>query len=463
MSLEEKMLVRFQKERVKKAKNLSMYNLDDGEGDEHLLTHKGSVLGASNMADEGWVSSGDEDEGDQRLGREVVNALHFGGGLVPKKGSTDPAAKAPDHDHPKSRAEILQEVIMKSKMHKMIKKETKDAIEAQRDTLDKEFDTLMSSSTVKMKPNDKYARNKSDGDGATDAFADYDALFGAMQTEARAAPSDRTKTAEELAAAARERLEKLEAERARRMNPDASEAEGALKISASKKRRMNDDEVEFGDNYGWKNGASSEEEEGEDEDEDDVSGEEDEEDGSGEDEDEEEDDYSEDEEGEEDDDGSEDIEDDDDDDDDDDSEDISIDEEDGSEEGANDSRVKATDKDASKAQRAADIDYPENDGVNPKMPHKIECPADINALDDLIGRYVIDPSIDLAALVGRILTWNSVHLPGAQGARNRESMHNFLDTLVKLFVRIGSDVGKPNSNYTMDQVKSEMIVFIELN
>jgi hypothetical protein len=41
LSLEDKMFLRFQKERVKKAKNVSIFNLDGGED---TLTHKGMYL-----------------------------------------------------------------------------------------------------------------------------------------------------------------------------------------------------------------------------------------------------------------------------------------------------------------------------------------------------------------------------------------------------------------------------------
>lgn len=41
MSLEDKMFLRFQKERVKKARNVSLFNLDGGE---NVLTHKGEWL-----------------------------------------------------------------------------------------------------------------------------------------------------------------------------------------------------------------------------------------------------------------------------------------------------------------------------------------------------------------------------------------------------------------------------------
>lgn len=40
LSLEDKMFMRFQKERVKKARNVSLFNL---EGGDDVLTHKGNL------------------------------------------------------------------------------------------------------------------------------------------------------------------------------------------------------------------------------------------------------------------------------------------------------------------------------------------------------------------------------------------------------------------------------------
>ena len=48
------------------------------------------------------------------------------------------------------------------------------------------------------------------------------------------------------------------------------------------------------------------------------------------------------------------------------------------------------------------------------MPHNIECPKDIYELDELVDKYV-HTSVDMEALITRIVTWNSVHLPGVQG------------------------------------------------
>ena len=58
MDFEEKMFLRFQKEKVIKTRKRGFANLDDNAGEETLLTHKGEALGASNAS--GFV--GDEDD-----------------------------------------------------------------------------------------------------------------------------------------------------------------------------------------------------------------------------------------------------------------------------------------------------------------------------------------------------------------------------------------------------------------
>ena len=73
------------------------------------------------------------------------------------------------------------------------------------------------------------------------------------------------------------------------------------------------------------------------------------------------------------------------------------------------------------------------DSVNPNMPHNIECPSDLESFEHLVEEYVRCPG-DMRALIDRILIWNSIHLPGKQGADNKSKMHNFMDILLKVFV-----------------------------
>ena len=225
LSLEDKMFLRFQKERVKKARNSSLFNLDGGQQD-FVMTHKGQVLGEDNAADDDWRSDDDDDGGgggNGKLGKEVVNSLHFGGGLVPRRGGAgagDEGATAGDGElGRKTRLDALQEIVMKSKLHKMQKKEAKEEQETERDKLDKDFQSLVSSSMLEFRPT-KRQRGYDEDQGAGDngEWDDYDASLRAMAYEAKARPSDRTKSAEELAVEARKKLEELEAARLRRMN-----------------------------------------------------------------------------------------------------------------------------------------------------------------------------------------------------------------------------------------------------
>lgn len=454
MSLEEKMFLRFQKEKVKKAKNLSIYNLDVDDNDA-ILTHKGTALGASNMGEDGdW--SGSDDDDDKRLGKEVVNSLHFGGGLVPKASSSE----AEHHkNHNKSKAEILQEIVMKSKLHKMERREAKDAQETQREDIDKQFEALLASSDVQMDSVSKYNRRSGDNDAIAgkDEFADYDAMYGEMQYDTKAQPSDRTKTPEEIALAAREKLQRLEDERQKRMNMDEDLGEDGVDLALipkSKKRRANDDEIdEFGDNYGWNNRDDGDNatEDGQEDNEDELD------DGT------EEDDVNV---------NDSDVEDD--------SED-GIEEDDDDDECDEDSEVEAefdrrlqellvlkaqqevkTSKQAAlsgsktltKVTEKTNIANTKQDLVKPskalnkettivvnsEMPHSIECPSDITEFEELVEKYVVNPAIDFKELLNRILVWNSIHLPGHQGTDNKPRMHNFMDVLVKYFIQMGNEL-----------------------
>jgi nucleolar protein 14 len=99
----------------------------------------------------------------------------------------------------------------------------------------------------------------------------------------------------------------------------------------------------------------------------------------------------------------------------------------------------------SKAKRVAEeppapVPAADASGVNEKMPHKIDCPSTMEGFDELIDNYVVSTA-DMNALVERILIWNSVKLPGQQGASNRGPMHNFLDIMIRHFVRVGNSLG----------------------
>lgn len=213
------MFLRFQQERVKKAKQ-SKFNLDSAEAP--ILTHKGQILGNSTLTDE-WIESSD----DENLGKDVVNQLHFGGGLVPTHRVSDSLQN-------KTRADVLQDIVMKSKLYKLEKKEAKNAQEDQRELLDKAYSDLVQTASLEFKPTrmDRSEAGPEDAD-------EYDKSLRVMAFESRVQPSDRTKTKEELALSEYQKLAALEQDRLKRMKPDYDEG-GERK----RKYSTNDDCIE---------------------------------------------------------------------------------------------------------------------------------------------------------------------------------------------------------------------------
>jgi hypothetical protein len=66
------------------------------------------------------------------LDKDVVNSLHFGGGLVKSTRADQGGMYGPASKVPQTRQEMLQEIVMKSKLAKMEKKEKKEAQETGR-------------------------------------------------------------------------------------------------------------------------------------------------------------------------------------------------------------------------------------------------------------------------------------------------------------------------------------------
>lgn len=408
MSLEEKMFLRFQKERTQKARNGSVYNLgDDDNQEEVMLTHKGQILGDSNIADNDF-SSDDDDEGKGgKLDKEVVDKLHFGGGFVPKDES---------QPHKKGRLEALQEIVMKSKMYKVQRKEAKEEQETQREKIDLAFQDLLSSEMVNYDEN----RGRPAPGSAMAEIDDYDKMMHEMTYEAKAQPAERTKTAEELALEERERIEELEKARLKRMREAREDGD---EHQAKKSRVRNDDELDDfyfkklkEDRYGDRSltapaSARNDDDAEEGEDEDDEEGD-DEEDGD---------------------------DDDDDEDEDDEFAGLENDEEDDEEDGE--------DEDEDEEEEGFEQDDSEDDeevAAKPAvitfehLPHKVVCPSDSAAFDELLRSTCRHFPEDHIEMLSRIVSWNNVHLPGEKGAENRKLMHNFLDILLKYFVKLGS-------------------------
>ncbi|GBG69440.1 hypothetical protein CBR_g4135 [Chara braunii] len=216
---------------------------DDEGGGGDVLTHLGTVIddyeddGGANQDDEGYEDS---------LDREMVERLHFGGGFVAKKGASA-ADRIDEEERPKSKKEVMEEIIAKSKMRKAQRAKEKEEDEHLVEELDKQFkelqgsralamamkkkkdakptigESVMSSSKALAPEQETDEKRGAEGGGADGSKAqvdDYEKMTKELVFEMRARASDRLKCPEEVAKEERQRLEALEKKRQRRMQAD---------------------------------------------------------------------------------------------------------------------------------------------------------------------------------------------------------------------------------------------------
>ncbi|GBB85519.1 hypothetical protein RclHR1_12000011 [Rhizophagus clarus] len=256
ISPEEKILERFTKERQKRSK--SLFNLEDDDDD---LTHYGQSLAEIDDFDEPDLALS-EDDGKGTIDMETVSRSHFGG-----------FENTNDNDvgYKKSKNEIMKEIIAKSKVHKYKCQLEKDENEKVRQELDVELDSIRNlliiphgepfQESAFQKQSDSIEADKSD-----EKYEEYDRIVRELAFEKRARPTNRTKSEEEIALEEREKLEKLEYARKRRMEGLSSGSEDDNKNKRKKQRRapvaddLDDDYLTYkddNDDFGLGKGITS--------------------------------------------------------------------------------------------------------------------------------------------------------------------------------------------------------------
>ena len=234
ISGEEKMLIRFQKEKQKKILRKNLYSLGEEEG----LTHMGQSLSSiENFED---FPMDDEDEG---LNEEIVDEYHFGGGFV-KKQPTEPSSE----DKPKTRAEVMKEIIQKSKYYKELKQKQNEENEELTEELDSELPSLLDHFNAAG----NLKKNRVEKD-------DFDLMVKELSFEPRAYATNRLKKPEEIASEQREKLALLEKERQKRMTSDHF----AENDDANNDEEEEDEEDEDEEGDGDENDEENEDEDGE--------------------------------------------------------------------------------------------------------------------------------------------------------------------------------------------------------
>ncbi|KAK8090037.1 nop14-like family protein [Apiospora hydei] len=211
---EERMLERFARETQSRHKKSSMFDLEDDEP-AFDLTHGGKALSLDGPAlvddfqeDMGGLSDEDEDSEGRRA-------------YLKRKALTEGEDVDVDDAQPerkKTKQEIYSEIMAKSKAHKAARQEAKEEDEDIREELNKELNNIKELLFRTKDPRNNEPLDKAAEDAERVKMEkEYDLRVRQMLQDRRAQPTERTKTDEEQAAEASERLQKLEEKRQKRM------------------------------------------------------------------------------------------------------------------------------------------------------------------------------------------------------------------------------------------------------
>lgn len=240
MTPEERAAERFARESQRKMRKESMFNLEDDE-EEMQLTHMGQSLSFDGPNqddfDAGDLEEAESDDetsrkrkrfadGDEGQDQDQEDFIDY------EDGEDQPGRK-------KTKAEVMKEVIAKSKFYKAERQQLKDDDEDLREALDKELPDLFDALRGLKAPPKPVAPKQDFSEMNPERAAlleqsqnrnpekEYDQRLRQMTFDERSKPTDRTKTEEEKAEEEAERLKKLESDRLRRMRgEELSDEEG---------------------------------------------------------------------------------------------------------------------------------------------------------------------------------------------------------------------------------------------
>ncbi|KPI35578.1 putative nucleolar complex protein 14 [Cyphellophora attinorum] len=229
---EQRAAERFARQNERKSRKTAMFNLEDDSEEEMALTHAGRSLEFGENVVEDYEKddmdrSSDDDEQERPRKRMRVD----------EEGASEEEQVMPERK--KTKNEVMQEVIAKSKMHKAERQAAKADDEDLRMELDKGMDDLYEAMRGHKPPPRHLPTPPSDsepqmdpsraamlaGKSREEAEKEYEANIRQMKMDARSKPSVRTKTDEEKAAEEADRLRELERQRQRRMQGEAESSE----------------------------------------------------------------------------------------------------------------------------------------------------------------------------------------------------------------------------------------------
>ncbi|XP_069600842.1 nucleolar protein 14 [Ranitomeya imitator] len=217
---EEKMVKRFALERKKHATKKTVYNLNE----EEELTHFGQSLAALEKMNDPVDSDSDTEERGA-LSAELTAAHFGGGGLLRKKATSEQKEEEPEK--PKTRKELIEELIAKSKIEKRERQSQREKALELTEKLDSDWKAIQGLLSHKVpKSERKVETEKPKAD-------DYDVMVRQLVFDMKAKPSDKMKSEGDLAKEEQERLQRLEAERLRRMRGEDDKAKNKPKHTSA--------------------------------------------------------------------------------------------------------------------------------------------------------------------------------------------------------------------------------------
>ncbi|ERN17817.1 hypothetical protein AMTR_s00047p00175730 [Amborella trichopoda] len=249
----DKAILRFQRERQTQLKRKSRYNLSDGEVDDLAIPPTGALSTHDDFEDQ-ISEDGDEDA----TGEDANISIHQNNERTPLEMSSLPE----DENRQKTRKEVMEEIISKSKFYKAEKAQQKEDDENLMDKLNTDFTSLAQSdgflsllqptkmqalkAILNKSSSRELGKEKLSSCAAEvpkeDEVDPYDKLVKSMALDMRARPSDRTKTPEEIAEEERQCLISLEEARKKRMLPtgdsDIEDDSGDEEFDTSSSRKL---------------------------------------------------------------------------------------------------------------------------------------------------------------------------------------------------------------------------------
>ena len=272
MTPEERALERFTREKQREHKRGSMFDLED-DVDEEQLTHFGQSLSLDKP-----TATDDFDEVD--LGVSDYEDHPFSENMNPRKrrrssasGSSEDADTDGDEEplpeRKKGKAEVMKEVIAKSKLHKYERQQAKDDDDDLRAELDKGLPDLFAlmrgqPPALPPAPNTDVVNSMNpdraallNGKDRAQADKEYDERLRQLTFEKRAKPTDRTMTEAEKATEEAKRLEELEAKRSRRMQGEQDSSDEEVGDAGQKSQGNEDVDADDIDTFGLGSGITN--------------------------------------------------------------------------------------------------------------------------------------------------------------------------------------------------------------